>query len=181
MDRLVHHELRACLAALLVIVVNAVVVGLVRGFPSVRIDDRAALGIAGMLAIWALFTLLEGTRIEWFGEVRNYDAATPLAPDTVLPPENFWHDRPVATRLLPLILVPTLALALFWEPWMCLMPLVLCLERAAKAAQVAHWERRNGRVLWRGRVEGSPWELSYSPAGPPTPAPGETATDAPPS
>jgi hypothetical protein len=179
MDRLVHHELRACLAALLAVVVSAVVVGFVRGFPSVRISDMPVLAVAGVLAIWMLFTLLEVTRIKWFGEVRDFDAATPLAPETVLPTEDFWHDRPVAGHLLPLLLVPTLVGALFWEPWMFLTPLLWGLERAPKAARVAHWERKNGRVLWRGRVGSRPWELSYSQAGPRTPA--RTATDAPPS
>ncbi|NEC92240.1 hypothetical protein G3I71_42205 [Streptomyces sp. SID12501] len=179
MDRLVHHELRASLAALLAVVVSAVVVGLVRGFPSVRIGDRLASSIAALLAFWVLIELLKATRIKWFGEVRDFDAATPVDPETVLPIEDFWHDRPVGLGLLPMMLVPTLVLALFWEPWMCLMPLLWGLEMAAKAARVAHWERKNGRVLWRGRVVSQPWELSWSPVGPRTPA--RTATEAPPS
>jgi hypothetical protein len=178
MDRLMHHELRASLTALLAVVVSAVVAGLVRGFPAVSISDRTALAVAGLLAMWVLFTLLENTRIPWFGEVRRFDAATVLAPETVLPSEDFWHDQPVSLRLLPVILVPTLGMALFVGPWMSLMPLMVGLEWAAKAARIAHWERKNGRVLWRGRVRGMPWELSSSLVGPRTPA--RTATGAPP-
>lgn len=177
MDRLMHHELRASLAALLAAVVSAVVAGLVRGFPAVSVSDRTALAIAGMLAIWVLFTLLENTRIKWFGEVRGFDTAAPLAPETVLPAADFWHDRPVRLGLLPVILVPTLGMAFFVGPWMSLMPLMVCLEWAAKAARIAHWERQSSRVLWRGRVGSRPWELSWSPA-PLTPA--RTATDVPP-
>ncbi|WP_371661088.1 hypothetical protein [Streptomyces sp. NBC_00280] len=178
MDRLVHHELRAFLTALLAVAVSAVVVGLVRGFPAVRISDRSAQTLAGFLAIWALFTFLENTRIKWFGEVRDFDAATPLAPETVLPTEDFWHDRPVQPGFLLVLVVPTLGMAFFMGSWMCLAPLVVGLGWAAKAARVAHWERKNGRVLWRGRVGSRPWELSCSQAGPRTPA--RTATDAPP-
>ncbi|MFI1355247.1 hypothetical protein ACH4TV_17000 [Streptomyces sp. NPDC020898] len=177
MDRLLHHELRFSLTAVVAMVVSVVVVGPVRGFPSVNVSYLSTF--AGALALWVLLTLLRATRIPWFGEVRDFDAATPVDPETALPTEDFWHDRPVNLGFLPVLLVPALGLALAWEAWMCLMPLVWGLEVAAKAARVAHWERENGRVLWRGRVEGRPWELSYSPVG--HGAPARTTTDAPPS
>jgi hypothetical protein len=178
MGRLVHHELRASLTALLAFVVSAVVVALVREFPPVRTDGRFALHIAGWLALWVLFTLLKATRIKWLGEVRDFDAATPVDPETVLPTEEFWPSRPIIWGFLPVLLVPTLVMALAWEPWVVLILLWLALDWTAKAARIVHWERKNRYVLWRGGVRSRPWELSYSPVRPPAPA--RTATDAPP-
>ncbi|MFI5677852.1 hypothetical protein [Streptomyces cellulosae] len=177
MDRLVHHEMRSSLSALLAVVVGAVVVGLARGFPSTPIREETALFIAIVLGLLVLFTLLKATRIRWFSGVREWDAATAVDPETALPTQDFWHDEPVDPVLLLILLVPALFVALVWEPWMIAMPLWPTVEWAAQAALVAYWERRNGRQLWRGRVRSRPRELSYSSVSPPAPA--RTATDAP--
>ncbi|MFI6011561.1 hypothetical protein ACIBAG_22575 [Streptomyces sp. NPDC051243] len=177
MDRLVHHELRAALAALLAFVICAVAVAVVRGIPTAPFG-RAALYLGGLVALLAVFTLLEATRIKGVSEVRYFDAAVPVDPERALPPEDFWHDQPVSRRMFWFILVPTLPVALLWEPWVIVFPLGSALSWAGKAALVAHWERRHGRLLWRGHIASRPWELSYSPLSPPPPA--RTATDAPP-
>ncbi|MFI6929997.1 hypothetical protein [Streptomyces sp. NPDC050287] len=178
MDRLVHHELRSSLTALLAVVVGAVVVGLVRGLPSTRITDGTALFIAAVFGLLVLFTLLKATRITWFSGVPEWDAATPVDPETALPTQDFRHAKPVDPVLLLILLVPALFVALVWQPWMIVTPLWSAVEWAGQAALIACWERRNGRQLWRGRVQGRPGELSYSPVSPP--APTRTATDAPP-
>lgn len=178
MDRLVHHELRASLAALLAFVISAVAVAVVRGIPTVPRAGRAVLYVGGFLAILVVYTLLKATRVKGLSEVREFEAAVPADPDRALPAEDFWHDRPVSPRMFWLILVPTLAVTLLWEPWFLLFPLGSALDWAGQAALVARWERRHGRVLWRGHVGSRPWELSYSPLSPPPPA--RTATGAPP-
>lgn len=177
MDRLVHHELRCSLAALVTVAINVVVVGVVRGFSSVSFDGAARL-VGGVLAVVVLFKLLKATPIKWFGEVRDFDAAAPVAPETALPTEDFWHDHPVNWQFMPVLLVPTLAVALIWEPWFAVMPLWMAVDWALQAALIVYWERKRGRVLWRGRVRSMPWELAYSPVSPPPPT--RTATDAPP-
>ncbi|MEV5438602.1 hypothetical protein AB0K80_21680 [Streptomyces sp. NPDC052682] len=50
-------------------------------------------------------------------------------------------------------------------PWVLLVPVWSALDWLGEAAVVAHRERRNGRLLWRGHVTSRPWELSWSPAG----------------
>jgi hypothetical protein len=175
MDRYVHHELRGSLTALLAFVGSAVPAGAIHGFPPVRI---AWWWPVGGLAYLALSVLVQGSRLKGFSRVRDFEAAIPLDAGRPLPPEPFRRDSPVSFTLLPVILVPTLALALFVSSWFALMPVALALEWLGQAAVCARWERRNGRRIWRGHVGSRPWELSYSLVSPAPPT--RTATGAPP-
>lgn len=89
----------------------------------------------------------------------------------VLPTNGFLRDQPFSRKLFVLYLV--FSLPMFWEPWVVLIPLGSALDWLGQAAVAAHWERRHGKVVWRGRVHSSPWELSVSCR-----TPTRTATDA---
>jgi hypothetical protein len=174
MDRLLHHQLRAVLSACAAIAVALTVPGLVRGFSA---PDRPALALylGGLLALLLVWTLLKATGIKWFSHVRDFEQAVSVGhPDGTLPADRFLRDRPFRPRLFSLYLALALPLA-FWEPWSLGVLPWSALDWVGEAALVVHWERRNGLMLWRGSVEGRPWELSVSPR-PPT----RTATGAPP-
>ncbi|WP_405670932.1 hypothetical protein [Streptomyces sp. NBC_01530] len=121
------------------------------------------------LAFTVVSTLLHASRVRWFGEVRGFEEAAsldqaPLAVPLRTHPLNAW--------LLAVMLVPTLALAI---AWVALLPLWAALPWLGQAWLAAGWERRNGKVLWRGHDQDAPWKLSVSPR----PLP-RTATGAPP-
>ncbi|MFC8140428.1 hypothetical protein ACFUKV_01455 [Streptomyces paradoxus] len=173
MDRLVHHELRAVVSVLAATAVALTTVGLVRGFSAPSEPGRLGLYAGGVLAFLLLWTLLKATRLKWVGEVRDFEEATPVeGTGRPLPTERFLRDQPFSPRLCVLYLLFTVPLSL-WEPWAAVLPLWSALDWLGQAAIAAHWERRNGLVLWRGRVESRPWELSVS-RRPPT----RTATGA---
>jgi hypothetical protein len=172
MDRYVHHQLRAVVSILAAAAVAAAVVGVVRGFPPPKMNGLLLAAL--LLVLVVVSTLLKATRIKWVSEVRDFEAAVPLEDtDVVLPTNRFLRDQPFSPKLFVLYLVSTVLM--FWEPWVVLIPLGSALDWLGQAAVAARWERRHGKVVWRGRVRSSPWELSVSPR-PPT----RTATDAPP-
>jgi hypothetical protein len=178
MDRYVHHELRSAAAALIAAAVTAAVAGGFRGFPPVRLPWWWP---AGSLAYVVLYPLLQASRIKGVSRVRDFDAAVPLAPDTPLPTAPLRRDTPVSWGFLPVLLVPTLPLALFVSAWFAATPLWMAVDWASRAAVCAYWERKNGRLIWRGHIGSKPWELSYSLVPPLSPSPPtRTATDAPP-
>ncbi|MDQ1016961.1 hypothetical protein [Streptomyces afghaniensis] len=173
MDRLVHHELRAVVSVLAATAVALTTAGLVRGFSPPSDPGRLGLCVAAVLASVVVWTLLKATRITWFSEVRDFEKAPPVEEaGPVLPAERFLRDRPFSPRLFVLYLLFAVPLSL-WEPWAALLPLWSALDWLGQAALAAHWERRHGLLLWRGRVASRPWELSVS-RRPPT----RTATGA---
>ncbi|MEU6176624.1 hypothetical protein [Streptomyces coeruleorubidus] len=173
MDRLLHHELRAAVSAFAAIAVALTAMGLVRGLSAPDQPGRLGLYVVGLLAFLVVWTLLKATRIKWFSEVRSFEKAVPVEDlDVALPTERLLRDQPYSLRLFVLYLALALPLS-FWEPWSLGVLLWSALDWLGQAALIAHWERRNGLLLWRGHVESRPWELSVS-RRPPT----RTATDA---
>jgi hypothetical protein len=171
MDRYVHHELRSVYTALAALAVSLAVTGGVRGAPMTAYGaGRFALG---MIAFTVVFTLLGATRLKWVGEIRDFEAAVPLetAPAEVVSlrrhPLNWW--------LFTVMSVSTPVFAVAWEPWIALLPLWPALSWLGQAWLAADWERRNGKVLWRGYDTDAPWKLSYSPGGSRREAPAGTA------
>ncbi len=162
MDRLVHHEVRAVLSVLAALAVALTVLGLVRGFSAPDRPGALALYVGALLALLIVWTLLKATRIKWLGHVREFEKAVPTEDlDVVVPTDRFQRDRPFSPGLFGLYLVFALPVS-FWEPWALGVLLWSPLEWLGQAALVAHWERRNGLLLWRGHVGGRPWELSVS-------------------
>lgn len=158
MDRYVHHELRSVYTALAALAISVTATSGVRGAP------LTAFGLGwflmAMLAFTVVYTLLGATRLKWVGEIRDFEAAVPLeeAPAGVSlrrHPLNWW--------LFVVMLVPSFALALAWEPWVALLPLWSALAWSGQAWLAVDWERKHGRVLWRGHDQNAPWKLSYSP------------------
>ncbi|MEU0727957.1 hypothetical protein [Streptomyces sp. NPDC006140] len=172
-DRLVHHELRAVLSVFAALAVALTALGLVRGFSAPDRPGALAGYFGALLALLVLWTLLKATRIKWFSHVRDFEKAVPVEDlDVVLPADRFLRDQPISPGLFGMYLVLALPLS-FWEPWTLGVLLWSALDWLGQAALVAHWERRNGLLLWRGHVGGRPWELSVS-RRPPT----RTATGA---
>jgi hypothetical protein len=162
MDRLLHHELRAVLSAFAALALALTALGLVRGFSAPERPGALALYLGGLLALLVVWTLLKSTRIKWFGQVRDFERAVPSEGAEGTPPtDRSLRDRPFALRLFVPFLVLGLGTAL-WEPWALGVLFWPALDWAGQAALVAHWERRNGLLLWRGRVGSRPWELSVS-------------------
>ncbi|MFF4272995.1 hypothetical protein [Streptomyces sp. NPDC001536] len=160
MDRYVHHELRAVYTAFAALAVCVPVTVGVRGAPMTAYGvGRFALGL---IAFTVVFTLLGATRLKWVGEIRDFESAVPLEqPPTAV---VSLRRRPLNWWLLPVMLVPTLVLAIAYAPWIALLPLWSALVWLGQAWLAAGWERRNGKVLWRGHDTDAPWKLSYSPA-----------------
>ncbi|MFJ8462970.1 hypothetical protein [Streptomyces swartbergensis] len=173
MDRLLHHELRAVFSVLAVVAVSVTAAGLAHGFVPPE-PGKVALYLAGLLAFAAVWTLLKGTRLRGVSWIRDYDRAVPVEDTGVVVPagaslRDGWFNWPV----LVLFLLFVLPISVFWEPWVIGIALWSALDWLGQAALVAHWERRNGLLLWRGHVASRPWELSVS-RRPPT----RTATGA---
>ncbi|MFS4093173.1 hypothetical protein [Streptomyces sp. AF1A] len=147
MLRYVHNELTMVVQAVCAVAISAVVTFGVRDIPEV---DAGWLVIAGVVAVSPVF----GRR----GEKRDFERAVPLNPDTVLPTLGASLPRSQALRFVAFLVVPTLLAALFWEPLVALVPLVLVPERLANAAYAAYWERHHGVTLWLGHVPDQPLE-----------------------
>ncbi|MGW0496472.1 hypothetical protein ACWD0Z_13850 [Streptomyces sp. NPDC003007] len=172
-DRLVHHELRAAVSVLAATAVALTTVGLVEGFSAPSEPGRLGLYIGGVLAFLLLWTLVKATGLKWIGAVRDFEKAVRLeGTDPALPTARFLRDKPFSPRLFVLCLLFTVPLSL-WEPWTAVLPLWSAVDWLGQAAVAAHWERGHGMLVWRGRVESRPWELSVS-RRPPT----RTATGA---
>ncbi|MFE6523866.1 hypothetical protein [Streptomyces sp. NPDC057794] len=163
MDRLLHHELRAVLSVCAALALALAVRGLHRGFSAPDRPGALALCLGGLLAFLVGWTLLKATGLKWFSHVRDFEKAVPVE-DTggALPTGRFLRDRPFSLRLFGLYLALALPLA-HWEPVALGVLLWSALDWTGQAAVTAHWERRNGLLLWRGRAGDRPWELSVSP------------------
>ncbi|GGW90693.1 hypothetical protein [Streptomyces lomondensis] len=173
MDRLVHHELRAVFSVLAATAVALTASVLFHGFSPPSDTGRLALYAAGVLALLLVWTLLRASRLRWFSEVRNFEKAVPV--EDIDPPgaaERLLRHRPFSPRLFVGYVLGAVPLAL-WQPLTTGIFLWSALDWLSEAAVAAHWERRNGLLLWRGRVDSRPWELSVS-RRPPT----RTATGA---
>ncbi|MEU6377601.1 hypothetical protein [Streptomyces sp. NPDC046909] len=158
MDRYVHHELRSVYTALAALAVSLAATSGVHGAPMTAYGvGRFALGL---VAFAVVCTLLGATRLKWVGEIRDFEAAIPLpeAPAKSIGlrrhPLNWW--------LFTVMTVPTLVLAIAWAPWIALLPLWPALAWLGQIWLAVDWERRNGRVLWRGADSDAPWKLAYS-------------------
>ncbi|MCX5050464.1 hypothetical protein [Streptomyces sp. NBC_00474] len=158
MDRYVHHELRSVYSALVALAVCVPVTTGVRGAPLTA--GGLGMFVTCGLAFTVVSTLLHASRVKWFGEVRDFERAVPL---DQAPPAVSLRTHPLNTWLLAAMLVPTLALAIAWEPWVALLPLWAALPWLGQAWLAADWERRNGKALWRGHDHDAPWKLSVTP------------------
>jgi hypothetical protein len=171
MVRYVHQELWTALALLAATAVGVVVAVAVHGSPPVRADRVWLLAVLA-LGYLLLVTLLRGSRLRWVGEVRRFEAAVPVTGrERVLRGGRF----PLA--IFVAFVVTASLFALVGGPLIPLLPLLPALDWLAKAAVGAHWERGNGRLLWREHDRHRPQGLSYTPFT--APAPSRTATDAP--
>lgn len=171
MLRYVHNELTMVVQAVCAVAISAPVTFGMRGTPKADAGWSAvfiALSVVSTLS--GVLACTRSTRVD--GGKRDFERAVPLNPDTVLPTLGKSLPRSLALRFIAFLVVPTLIAALFWEPWMAIMPLVLVPERLAKAAYAAYWERRHGVMLWRGHVPDQPLEKGqylYSSVRQPTP------------
>lgn len=160
MDRYIHHQLRSVYTALAALAVSVAVTSGVRGAP------LTAYGVGwfalGLVAFTVVYTLLGATRLKWVGDLRDFESAAPLEH----PPTNdvSLRRRPLNWWLFTVMSVPTFTLAIAWEPWIALLPLWSAVAWLGQVWLAADWERKNGKVLWRGHDEDAPWKLSYSPA-----------------
>ncbi|CAL9464530.1 hypothetical protein [Streptomyces sp. Tu 3180] len=157
MYRSLYHEIRATGTALVAAAVCAAVTGAVRGFPPLP-GAPPGTAVAVASGVTALVLLLDVVF-----DVRSYRAAAPLAEDVALPPDEPLRGHLFLPGLFPVIALPTLAMALAWEPWTALMPLPTAAGWLLKATTVAVWERRNGKLLWRRSVPLGSWKLATSP------------------
>lgn len=155
MDRYVHHELRSVSTALAVVALCVPVTVSVHGAPVG--SSGLPLFMAALIAFVALFTLAQATRIRWIGRVQDFEAAAPLAEP---PTERSLLRRPLNPWLFAVLAAGTLGTALAWEPMAALFPLWLALAWSGQAGLAADWERRNGKILWRGHDPEKPWLLS---------------------
>jgi hypothetical protein len=159
MDRYVHHELRSVYTALAALAVSLAVTSGVRGAPMTAYG--AGTFALALIAFTVVFTLLGATRLKWVGEIRDFESAVPL--ETAPAHGISLRRHPLNWWLFTVMSVPTFVLAIAWEPWIALLPLWPTLAWLGQAWLAADWERRNGKVLWRGHDTDAPWKLSYSP------------------
>jgi hypothetical protein len=142
-----HNELTAVVKAVCAAAISAPVTFGVRGTPQA---DAGWLAIAVVIAISPVLWLRD--------EKRDFERAVPLNPDTVLPTRGESLRRSLGRGFVVFMVVPTLVAALFWEPWVALIPLMLVPQRLANATYAAYWERSHGVMLWRGHVPDQPLE-----------------------
>ncbi|MBC2901300.1 hypothetical protein [Streptomyces cupreus] len=158
MDRYVHHELRSVIT---VLAVSAVCIPATVGAHGAPVSAMGLpLFLTGLIGFATLFTLAQATRIKWLSEVLDFEAAVPLEEP---PPETSLLRRPVNPWLFVTMTAGTLGVAFAWEPAASLFPLWLALAWLGQAGLAADWERRHGKVLWRGHDPDKPWRLSFSP------------------
>jgi hypothetical protein len=168
MGRYVHQELLAALAMLAGIAVGVAVAVEVRDEDPMSgrgVAVTAAFAVAYLVAT----ALLRSSRLKWFGKVREFDAAVPR-PGADTPADRGYYVRMLVLFVLAAAFTSYLGFAVF-------IPLMLGLNWLIQGAVAARWERRNGKVLWRGYRRDEPWKLSYTSASP-SPVT-RTATDGP--
>jgi len=170
MVRYVYYEFWAALAMLFGSAVGVAVAVGVRDETPVR-SDGVPLVAAVALGFLVVSALLRSSRLKWFGDVREFEAAVPR-PHTGATPPN----RTYTVWLVALFVFAALLTSFVGD--VVILPVVMGLDWLAKTVVGARWERRNGRVLWRGHDREEPWKLSYAPVSPPRAT--RTATDAPP-
>ncbi|MEU1599230.1 hypothetical protein ABZ468_42130 [Streptomyces sp. NPDC005708] len=159
MRRYVHNELTMVVQAVCAVAISAPVTFGVRGIPNAdagRPAIAAFIALSVGSAVSGVLACTRSTRVD--GGKWDFERAVALNPDTVLPTLGESLPRSLALRFVAFLVVPTLVAALFWEPWVAIMPLVLVPDRLAKAAYAAYWERRHGVMLWQGHVPDQPLE-----------------------
>ncbi|MFE7841950.1 hypothetical protein ACFU53_39620 [Streptomyces sp. NPDC057474] len=155
MVRYVHHQLItvAEAAAAMAVTVPAVLVLRDLSKPSAGFWQ---VGVP-LMAFLAVFGLLSCTVRRLGGEIRDYEAALPLAdPDSVLPTPQDSLRRSFDVGFVGFTVVTCLVIALAWEPLVAYWPLVPVPDRVVRGAYAARWERRHGLLLWRGHVADQP-------------------------
>lgn len=174
MVRFVHHELIATVAWVTGIVVGVTAAVVVRGSGPVR-GDTVAHAAALVIGLFVLFTLAHASGLKHVSYKRDFETAVALPNDVRLPRGGALH---LLFRLpYALLFLAPGVFAFFWGSGSLFLAL-LATEWLGSAAVAVWWERRHGRLIWRGYVHNEPWRLAYSPLSPPPPT--ETATDAPP-
>ncbi|MFE7232455.1 hypothetical protein ACWCRF_32290 [Streptomyces sp. NPDC002405] len=156
MRRYVHNELATVAEAVCTVALSTPVGFGVHGIPKADADWQA---IPAVIALSAVLGVLACTRWTWLGgKKRDFERAVPLNPDTVLPARGESLRRSLDPGFVTVVVVPTLLLALFWEPWAALLPLIFVPDRLTGAAYAAYWERCYGVMLWQGHVPDQPLE-----------------------
>jgi hypothetical protein len=171
MIRQVHDQLGCALSSVAAAAVGLAVAAAVRDAPSPSPGDYVVALI--VTAVWAL---LKSTRLKGIGMLTGLDATPPLpepAPDVASPLRGL-----VQVRVFVPYLAVGLALALLFDPWWALLPLIGAADWLTDALVTARWEHRHGRLLWRDHTPGEPGRLAHTPLSGPRPP--RTATDAPP-
>ncbi|GGL75072.1 hypothetical protein GCM10010129_18500 [Streptomyces fumigatiscleroticus] len=166
-----YRELRSTSTLSAVAAVSTAVTAAVRGLPPVPEEAGAVAAVVVAFQVLRLLRLLVPVRQSW--KVRQFDAAPPLPDENTVTGDSLAR-HPVVPELSFFFLLLLLAPALLWWPWWCwLFPAWLVTDWLGEAAPAALWERRNGKVLWRGENSA---DLYVSPRSSPT----RTATGAPP-
>ncbi|MFF3468826.1 hypothetical protein ACWCQN_46080 [Streptomyces sp. NPDC001984] len=148
MTRYVHHQLIGVAMAVCACVVSAPVAFGVRGIPAV-VDDTVWRVILLMLGCNVLFGMLEASRLKWVSEVRTFEEAVPLEHPEILRRADYSLRHNLVNKgLLPVLLVPTLAMGLALSPWLSLTPLSMSRDWLIRAGIAARWEKRNAVLLW---------------------------------
>ncbi|GAA3814652.1 hypothetical protein GCM10022403_055300 [Streptomyces coacervatus] len=160
MVRYVHHELSAA-ALILAGVAGGWAAAVATGqSPPVRSGAVGVL-VTSALGFLVLSTLVRASRLKWVGQMREFEAATPV-PDT-----DGRHLRTVlAPRTLGLLLLPALCVFVIRDTGIVVVPLALGLDWLGKALVGASWERMNGRRLWLTPGPDEPSGLRYTTVSP---------------
>ncbi|MBK3570713.1 hypothetical protein [Streptomyces sp. MBT62] len=157
MVRFVHHELMAAVAWLSGIAVG-LTAAVVRGSGPVR-GEALAQAVAVVIGFAVLLTLVHASGLKHVSHKRDFETAVALPSDVRLPRRNPLHLLFHLPYLL-LFLAPGV-LALFWLDSSFLMAL-LATDWLGRAAAAVRWERRHGRLVWRGYIHDEPWQLAYT-------------------
>lgn len=169
MIRYVHHQLMGVAMAWCACVVSAPVAFGVRGLSAAGGEVALIVGMGSVIGS-VFFGMLAASRLKWVGEISVFEEAVALNdPEALRPAEYSLRHHLPNKGLFFVLLVPSLATGLALTPWLSLIPLWLSLDWLIRAGVAARWEKKNAVLLWRGQVPNSPWELSYSPLGPPPP------------
>ncbi|MGW0712180.1 hypothetical protein ACWD4G_40605 [Streptomyces sp. NPDC002643] len=155
MVRYVHHQLVTAAEAAFALAVTVSVVHVIRDAP------QLAAGVWKTGAVLVAFLTVCGVlscSIDHEGsERRDFETALPLTEqDPALPTPRESLRRAFSVLWFCSVALPSLTVALLWEPLFAFWPLALVPDRIVKALCAARWERRHGLVLWRGQVAGRP-------------------------